>query len=324
MHVLSFKQPSSPGAACTLHSQLEVQHNSFLILARAGHCRLNYRQSKRVTASGNGRTSRGPFKRKTATTMKDSTPSTNKVKVGRETRSLGRIEYSATSSSHNFVQSAQVNDCVRSYQVQGFSAFLSQIRHTSVLSKEDELELTLFIQRGNRLRKLREEMCSSTSAVADLQHLTEISGLSEHDVSSIIKLSRTAKKVLIEHNLRLVISVAKKYTGRGIVFDDLVQEGIVGLIRAIEKFDPAKGFKLSTYSHWWIRQACSRAVTEQQRTIRLPVHVRDSMVRALKLSASLEIKLGKKPNAEVNILNAFLCQQDSSSSFTLRSFSQKS
>mmetsp|Transcript_1332 Transcript_1332/g.4098 ORF Transcript_1332/g.4098 Transcript_1332/m.4098 type:complete len:203 (+) Transcript_1332:391-999(+) len=177
MHVLSFKQPSSPGAACTLHSQLEVQHNSFLILARAGHCRLNYRQSKRVTASGNGRTSRGPFKRKTATTMKDSTPSTNKVKVGRETRSLGRIEYSATSSSHNFVQSAQVNDCVRSYQVQGFSAFLSQIRHTSVLSKEDELELTLFIQRGNRLRKLREEMCSSTSAVADLQHLTEISGL---------------------------------------------------------------------------------------------------------------------------------------------------
>jgi hypothetical protein len=134
MHVLSFKQPSSPGAACTLHSQLEVQHNSFLILARAGHCRLNYRQSKRVTASGNGRTSRGPFKRKTATTMKDSTPSTNKVKVGRETRSLGRvsvlrsdfnlplqissqIEYSATSSSHNFVQSAQVDDCVRSYQV---------------------------------------------------------------------------------------------------------------------------------------------------------------------------------------------------------------
>lgn len=105
--------------------------------------------------------------------------------------------------------------------------------------------------------------------------------------------------MLIEHNLRLVISIAKKYTGRGIVFDDLVQEGIVGLIRAIEKFDPAKGFKLSTYSHWWIRQACSRAVTEQQRTIRLPVHVRDNMVQALKLSTSLEIKLGKKPNAEL-------------------------
>ena len=98
------------------------------------------------------------------------------------------------------------------------------------------------------------------------------------DVLSTLELGRAAKKVLIEHNLRLVISIAKTYTGRGVVFDDLVQEGITGLIRAIEKFDPGKGFKLSTYSHWWIRQACSRAVTEQQRTIRLPVHVHDSLV----------------------------------------------
>ena len=134
MHVFSFKHPSSPGIARTLHSKLEVQRNSFLILARGGHCRLNCRQSKRMTASGNVRTSRAPFKRKMATTIKDSKPSTNKVKVSRETRSLGRvsvlrsdfnlplqissqIEYSATSSSHNFVQSAQVDDCVRSYQV---------------------------------------------------------------------------------------------------------------------------------------------------------------------------------------------------------------
>jgi RNA polymerase sigma factor (sigma-70 family) len=95
------------------------------------------------------------------------------------------------------------------------------------------------------------------------------------------RTSRRAKQLLVEHNLKLVVSVAKKYIGRGVALEDIIQEGITGLIRGIEKFDPSRGFKLSTYTHWWIRQACTRAVNVQRRTIRLPVHVYDGLVRLL-------------------------------------------
>lgn len=92
--------------------------------------------------------------------------------------------------------------------------------------------------------------------------------------------------------------MAKRYAGRGVAFEDLIQEGITGLIRGIEKFDPAKGFKLSTYTHWWIRQACTRAVNEQSRTIRLPMHVHDSLARVQRMSRSLEHETGSKPSRE--------------------------
>jgi RNA polymerase primary sigma factor len=124
-------------------------------------------------------------------------------------------------------------------------------------------------------------------------------------------LSDEATTILIRANLRLVVSVAKRYLGRGIAFLDLIQEGNLGLLRAIAKFDPVRGFKFSTYATWWIRQSISRYIAEQARTIRIPVHLFESISKLLRIQRTLVQKLGRNPNPEdIALESDFLSTED--------------
>lgn len=109
---------------------------------------------------------------------------------------------------------------------------------------------------------------------------------------------KNAKNILIECNLRLVISIAKRYSGRGMSMQDLIQEGNLGLIKAVDKFDPKRGFKLSTYATWWIKQSITRAIADQSRTIRLPVHMVETINRYKRISRELEQALGHSPTTQ--------------------------
>ena len=137
------------------------------------------------------------------------------------------------------------------------------------------------------------------------QYLSRVRGGRLLDAAEERDLSRRAhageeraRQRLIESNLRLVISIAKKYRGRGVPFEDLIQEGNAGLIKAVEKFDPEMGNRFSTYATWWIRQAVTRAIADQARTVRLPAHVVDSLYRLRRAESSLSIELGRDATEE--------------------------
>ena len=133
----------------------------------------------------------------------------------------------------------------------------------------------------------------------------------EYDFDVIERRSDEANQTLIRANLRLVVSIAKRYLGRGISFLDLIQEGNLGLLRAVAKFDPTRGFKFSTYATWWIRQSISRYIAEQARTIRIPVHLFEAITRLLRVQRSLVQQLGREPNHEELALEAgFLADED--------------
>ncbi len=168
-------------------------------------------------------------------------------------------------------------------------AYLKQIGKVALLNAEEEVELAKRIEAGlyatERLRRIMESG-------------EKISTAQKRDLNWISRDGNRAKNHLLEANLRLVVSLAKRYTGRGMAFLDLIQEGNLGLIRAVEKFDYTKGYKFSTYATWWIRQAITRAMADQARTIRIPVHMVEVINKLGRIQRELLQDLGREPTPE--------------------------
>jgi RNA polymerase primary sigma factor len=162
--------------------------------------------------------------------------------------------------------------------------YLKEASRVPLLTAEEELDLSQRIERG---RLAREEMAKG-----------KVSPVRQKELRFLVDDGWAAREHLITANSRLVISVAKKYIGRGVPFLDLIQEGNIGLMRAAKKFDHRRGFKFSTYATWWIRQAVSRAVADQGRTIRVPVHMGDQISRMLRTQHKLKQVLGRDPSVE--------------------------
>ncbi|WP_371811521.1 RNA polymerase sigma factor RpoD [Sporosarcina sp. Te-1] len=167
----------------------------------------------------------------------------------------------------------KINDPVRMY--------LKEIGRVDLLTGNEEVKLAVAIQEGV---EAEEKLASMDHPDPELQELVE--------------KGENAKKKLAEANLRLVVSIAKRYVGRGMLFLDLIQEGNMGLIKAVEKFDHTKGFKFSTYATWWIRQAITRAIADQARTIRIPVHMVETINKLIRVQRQLLQDLGREPSPE--------------------------
>ena len=167
-----------------------------------------------------------------------------------------------------------------------FRQYLREIGRIPLLTAAEEVELARRVEAG----LFAEERLGKTPDIDDSQLAV--------DLDKLVVMGRMAKRRLIEANLRLVVSVAKRYVGRGLTMLDLVQEGNLGLIRAVEKFDYARGYKFSTYATWWIRQAMSRALADQARTIRVPVHVVELINRVVRVQRRMLQERGYEPTPE--------------------------
>ena len=192
--------------------------------------------------------------------------------------------------------------------------YLKEIGRVPLLSSDEEIQLALDILAGSQAEERKKEAFPAIWRIEKNIKLTEsqrrtqvteeklnlneeqLAELSELD--AVLRKGEKAKQRLSEANLRLVVSIAKRYVGRGMQFLDLIQEGNLGLIKAVEKFDHTKGFKFSTYATWWIRQAITRAIADQARTIRIPVHMVETINKVKKVSSQLLHQNGHDPTAD--------------------------
>ncbi len=182
---------------------------------------------------------------------------------------------------NTLVDSFAIDDPVRMY--------LKEIGKVNLLTPEQEVDLATKMAAGNEAKEQLAELEADGEALP-----VEV----KEELDKLIKAGETAKQQLAEANLRLVVSIAKRYVGRGMLFLDLIQEGNLGLIKAVEKFDYTKGYKFSTYATWWIRQAITRAIADQARTIRIPVHMVETINKVIRVNRQLLQELGHDPTPE--------------------------
>lgn len=179
---------------------------------------------------------------------------------------------------------------------------LDEIDDIDDVEDEEEDDETQLAEKKKKVKKAREYTANDDPVRTYLKEIGSIALLTAEEEVELAKQmaegSERAKQKMAEANLRLVVSIAKRYVGRGMLFLDLIQEGNLGLIKAVEKFDYTKGYKFSTYATWWIRQAITRAIADQARTIRIPVHMVETINKVIRVSRQLLQELGHDPSAE--------------------------
>lgn len=175
-------------------------------------------------------------------------------------------------------------------------AFFKEMARYPLLQPDEEVELARRVRFLEEYREIQSILEKSLGHLPTKAEIAAHLGINEKQLENRLYQGRVAKRKMIRSNLRLVVSIAKRYLNRGVPFLDLIQEGAMGLNRATEKFDPDKGYKFSTYAYWWIRQAITRAIANDARTIRLPIHIVEKLNKLKKAQRELKQQLGRNPN----------------------------
>ena len=175
--------------------------------------------------------------------------------------------------------------------------YLREIGRVPLLTREQEIVYGKQVQQMMSLLEAKEVLAKELHREPTADEWATKVEIAASELPETIKRGKRAKQKMIEANLRLVVAIAKKYQKRNMEFLDLIQEGTMGLERGVEKFDPLRGYKFSTYAYWWIRQAITRAIAQQARTIRLPIHITEKLNKIKKVQRELAQKLGRSPNA---------------------------
>ncbi len=175
--------------------------------------------------------------------------------------------------------------------------YLREIGRVPLLTREQEIIFGKQVQQMMSLLEAKEALAKQLHREPTSAEWAAQVNIAADELLDNVKRGKRAKQKMIEANLRLVVAIAKKYQKRNMEFLDLIQEGTMGLERGVEKFDPTRGYKFSTYAYWWIRQAITRAIAQQARTIRLPIHITEKLNKIKKVQRELAQKLGRSPNA---------------------------
>jgi RNA polymerase primary sigma factor len=260
-------------------------------------------KSKASKTAPKAKTSKASSKAKATTTAANLDASADQLLAATETTASAAKATEAAATKAKAEAKAKVLASIKVgpkgvYTEDSIRVYLQEIGRIRLLRPDEEIELARKIADLLHLEELAAQFESDNGKLPDTKDWAALGEMPVIRFRRRLMLGRRAKEKMVQSNLRLVVSIAKKYMNRGLSFQDLIQEGSLGLIRAAEKFDHEKGYKFSTYATWWIRQAITRAIADQSRTIRLPVHLYETISRIKKTTKVLSQEFGRKPTEE--------------------------